>query len=289
MNASSPAIVTSRVPATDADEKMTADRAERKYLLPLPAASRLARDLKGQNDIARHYPPGFQALPGAQQFSTTIYFDTRDRLLFKATERGAASQKLRAREYYNLDPSLTQLVTSVNQLVRFDPIIWFELKTKRGHHVTKRRFGLPKAQVPTFLHEGTISEEIVAVQREHYGDKAYDFVQEVVELCHDSHQPFEVDCLVNYRRAAWQDAAGELRITLDQRVSFFEPPADLWTRKTALIRETLGRPAAVMSSAVVEVKTRGDIPRWLLDLLGRYGATTSDFSKFGAASRAVHG
>lgn len=288
MNASSPLLSHSPAPSAEADEKMTADRAERKYLLPLSAASRLARDLKG-NGVTRHYPPGFQALPGAQQFATTIYFDTKDRQLFKATERGESSRKLRAREYYNLDPSLTQLATSVNQLVRFDPVLWFELKTKHGHQVNKRRFGLPKAQVPSFLHRGTISSDIIAVQREQYGDKAYEFVQEVAQLCHESHHPFEVDCLVNYRRSAWQDDAGELRITLDQRVSFFHPPQDLWTRKTALIRETLGQPAEVLSCAVVEVKTRGAVPHWLQELLARYGATTSDFSKFGAASRAVHG
>src|SRR5690606_14665656 len=153
----------------------------------------------------------------------------------------------------------------------------------------KRRFGLPKAQVPSFLNRGTISADIIAVQREQYGDKAYEFVQEVAHLCHESQHPFEVDCLVNYKRAAWQDNAGELRVTLDQKVGFFEPPADLWTRKTALIRESLGRPAGVMSSAVIEVKTRGAVPHWLQELLDRYGATTADFSKFAAASRAVHG
>ena len=53
----------------------------------------------------------------------------------------------------------------------------------------------------------------------------------------------QADCLVNYRRLPWQDADGKLRVTLDVGLELFAPPADLWQRRHALVRESLGTPA----------------------------------------------
>ena len=38
--------------------------------------------------------------------------------------------KLRAKEYYDLHPELTETATDARQLVRFQPILWLELKHK---------------------------------------------------------------------------------------------------------------------------------------------------------------
>ena len=40
-------------------------------------------------------------------------------------------------------------------------------------------------------------------------------------------EPLRPSCLVNYRRIAFEDAAGTLRITFDQKMSCFAAPTDL--------------------------------------------------------------
>jgi hypothetical protein len=80
-----------------------------------------------------------------------------------------------------------------------------------------------------------------------------------------------------------------LRVTLDVNLEFFAPPADIWQRNHALIRETLGAPKGRQASAVLEVKARGTLPAWLLALLAEVKAERTSYSKFEEASRAVHG
>lgn len=270
-----------------ADQQMTADRSERKYLVSALEATQLGREFNHR--LERHYPPGFVTLPGTRQYSTTIYFDTVDRQLFRAAERGSTSVKLRAREYYNFDPSLAQLARRTRDLVRFDPVIWFELKSKQGDHVTKQRFALAKDEVPQFLSQGEFSAASVEIQQARFGPQAEQLMQDVTDLYRRFNQPFQVDCIVNYRRIAWQDEAGSLRLTLDRQVSFFEPLSGLWTRQEPLTRESLGPVRASAPGAVLEVKLRGEPPPWLSECLAQLAGLPCGFSKFLAASRAVHG
>lgn len=274
-------------PVRSNDELMTADRSEEKYLIEPDKVSELSKAIALR--IARHFPPGAVQLPRAQQFSTTIYFDTPSRHLFHQASTNDASVKLRSREYYTLDPSMVQVARRPEQMVRFDPVMWFELKHKDGHHVKKHRFAVPKADVPMFLSGGRITPEMVALQAPRHGAKAKEALLEIAELCQYYGESFNVDCIVNYRRVAWQDDEAALRLTLDRQVTFLTEPADLWTRKSALIRETLGQPKGVLDRAILEVKTRGTMPAWLSTAIQSAGTSLGDFSKFVAASRAVHG
>jgi hypothetical protein len=95
-------------------------------------------------------------------------------------------------------------------------------------------------------------------------------------------------CLVNYQRVAWQNPSAVLRVTLDFDVAFYRPPADLWTRRSALLRSTLGPTQGIEPWLIVEVKSRGDVPAWLADTLRACKANESSFSKFVRAGRAVH-
>jgi VTC domain len=269
------------------DELMTADRSEQKYLIEPAKVQQLMRAITER--VPRHFPPGAVRLPGAQQFSTTVYFDTPSRHLFHQASTNDASVKLRSREYYTLDPSMVRVARRPEQMVRFDPVMWFELKHKDGHQVKKHRFGIPKAEVPQFLSGGQITQEMVALQAPLHGDKARPALLEMAELCQYYGESFNVDCIVNYRRVAWQDDGEAVRLTLDRQVAFMTEPPDLWTRKSALIRETLGVPKGVLEHAILEVKTRGAMPTWLSTAIANAGTTLGDFSKFVAASRAVHG
>lgn len=287
---------------SSADELMTADRSERKYLLGLSDANAFSRKLDAH--LSRHTHSRSQ-LPNARLYSTTVYFDTHSRHLYQEASVANESVKLRAREYYAVDPSMVQLARRPEELVRFDRVLWFELKHKQGGRVQKRRFGIPKPDVPAFLSNGRITEEMVDVQLQQrttddghshglnevagqHGDKARSLLSEVSHLCQLYGEPFDVDCIVNYRRVAWQDERGLLRITLDRDVRFFPPPSDVWTRSFALTAETLGRPAAKLGHAIIEVKSRGTLPAWLESTLEATSAEASDFSKFVAASSHVH-
>jgi hypothetical protein len=143
--------------------------------------------------------------------------------------------------------------------------------------------------VPAFFAQGLVTPEMVEIQRPLYDTDGELVLREIAGYCRRYPEPFQADCLVNYRRLPWQDADGHLRVTLDVGLEFYAPPADLWRRDYALIRETLGKPRGRQPEAVLEVKARGTPPGWLRDLLAEVGAQRTTFSKFEAAARAIHG
>ncbi len=275
--------------ADSASERMTADRDETKFLIDAARARALIASFSEHVPVHRFRGKGENLLPGARGHVTTVYFDTPSRDLFRLATTEDSSVKLRAKEYYDLHPQLAELATDPRQLVRFRPLFWLELKQKTGTRSGKRRIAIPKADGPAFFGSGTISPRIFRMQRLLYGAESKDVLGEVAEFCARFREPLQADCVVNYRRIAWQDAAGTLRLTLDLGLTFFRPPQDLWTRKFALVRETLGSPVAEEPRAVVEVKARGAFPSWLTEVLEEAKADPLGFSKFESASRAVHG
>jgi hypothetical protein len=272
-----------------ADALMTARREERKYLLEPSHARRLVAALGQRLSPHRFNGEGANRLPDARHHVTTIYFDTPSRDLYAAARGASDSLKLRAKEYYDLHPKLTEVATDPRQLVRFRPVLFLEIKHKEGSFTGKRRIGIPKHDVPEFFAGGRITAEMIQLQERAFGRDAESVMTEVAALCRRFAEPLGADCLVHYRRSAWQDEAGTLRVTLDRALSFFAPPADLWTRDFALLGETLGVARATEPRLVLEVKSRVAEPAWLAQLLGELGAAAQPFSKFEAASRAVHG
>ncbi|HEU0032588.1 MAG TPA: polyphosphate polymerase domain-containing protein [Kofleriaceae bacterium] len=271
------------------DARMTAHRREAKYLVTVTQARALAATFQRHLESHRHRGKGANLLPAAHHYVTTIYFDTPQRTLFRSAHASEAHLKLRAKEYYDLHPGLTETATDPRQLVRYQPVLWLELKQRDGAHTSKRRIGIPKRDVPAFFAHGRITREMIAIQEPAYGADAKHVLDAVAALCASCEEPLAADCLVNYRRSAWQDAAGELRVTIDTGLAFFTPPADLWARDWALVRQTLGTPVAVESRRVLEIKSHGEPPAWLVDALRAHDVRGVSFSKFDAASSAVHG
>ena len=275
--------------ADERDAQMTAHREEAKYLVSLEQARVVVRELDRRLDAHRHRGEGANRLPQAQHYVTTIYFDTPSRTLFQAASQSGSHLKLRAKEYYDLHPDLTETATDPRQIVRFQPILWLEIKSRDGVHSGKRRIGLPKRDVPAFFARGEVTPEMVQIQEASHGAEARSVLEAVRDLCSSCSEPLRADCLVNYRRKAWQDAAGELRVTLDSGLAYYRPPDDLWDREWALLRSTLGTPVASAEHRVLEIKSRADQPAWLKELLQTQGIQLASFSKFEAASSAVHG
>jgi hypothetical protein len=277
-------------PTDDADAQLTASRDEVKYRVAPAQVQALASALTHQLPPHRFTGQGANALPRPRHFVTTVYFDTPSRHQFQASRADADHNlKMRAKEYYDLHPSLAELATDARQIVRYKPVMWLELKFKDGSRTGKRRIGIPKPQVPDFFRSGTVTPEMIELQRSCYGAESETVLTEIASYCGRYDEPMQADCLVNYRRLPWQDADGKLRVTLDVGIELFAPPADLWHRKFALVRESLGTPVARVDAAVLEVKSRDELPDWLRELLATTGAERGKFSKFEMASEAVHG
>jgi hypothetical protein len=269
---------------------MTAERDEVKYLIASEKIQPFAIAMAKHLPHHRFTGEGANRLPRPRHFVTTIYFDTASRLQFRAAKLDAEHNlKMRAKEYYDLHPSLAELATDPRQIVKYQPVLWLELKLKDGARTAKRRIGIPKKQVPAFFNQGAITPEMIELQREHYGGESENVLREIAEYCARFPEPMQADCLVNYRRLPWQDAEGTLRVTLDVGLEFYTPPGDLWQRNHALVRETLGPPKGRIEVGVLEVKSRGGQPDWLTELLEDVRATRERWSKFEEASLAVHG
>jgi hypothetical protein len=269
-------------PGDSADERMTADREETKYLVPPGRWESLAGELSRRLPGHRFTGEGANRLPDAHHYVTTIYFDTPSRSLLRAAASAPDNNvKIRAKEYYDLHPSLAEVATDPTQIVRYQPWLWFELKRREGTRTSKRRFRLPKQDVARFFAEGQVTADALALE------EGGDVLPEVVDTCRTLGEPLSAVCLVNYRRLSWQSDEAELRVTFDRGLASFAPPTDLWARRQALVRSALGAPAAQEPSGVLEVKRRGAMPGWLADCLVAIGVRPVPFSKFVAASRAV--
>jgi len=272
------------------DAQMTAEREELKYLIAPELVPRFSQAMGTHLPHHRFTGEGANRLPNPQHFVTTIYFDTTSRHQYRAAcENADHNAKIRAKEYYDLHPSLTELATDPRQIVRFQAALWLELKVKDGTRTRKRRIGIPKKDVPAFFASGKITPEMIDLQRPLYGLAGEAVLYEITAHCLRFGEPLQADCLVNYRRLPWQDVAGNLRVTLDVSLEYFAPPADLWQRNYALVRETLGAPRGRQSKGVLEVKARGQAPGWLEELIAEVKGAREKFSKFEEASQVVHG
>jgi hypothetical protein len=264
------------------DRLMTAEREESKYLIDAGRLGGLLRVLRQELSPHRYTGQGANQLPDAHHYSTTIYFDTPSLALLRAArEQPEQNLKLRAREYYDLHSSLTELATDPEQIVRYQPWLWFELKRREQNRTFKHRLRLNKPDVPAFLRGDYAAPLPGSPERaEHDG---------ILEFCASLGEPLGASLLVNYRRLALQDATGSLRVTLDVELSFYAPPADLWTRQRALVRGSFGAPRAVEHGCLLEVKRRATLPVWLERALEQAQAKPERFSKFLRAGQAVYG
>jgi hypothetical protein len=291
VSTSSPALSVEALPGTNAgshgeiaDRAITAEREETKYLVAPQRVPALG-SLLGQR-LTPHRFTGEAAnrLPGAEHFVTTIYFDTPSRAYYRAARENQQSNvKLRAKEYYDLHPSLAELATDPEQILRYQPWLWFELKRREGLVTSKRRFRFPKSAAATLFDERRAPE--LPTQNENEREDAEALIAHV----RAQSEPIGPSALVSYRRLSFQNADSTLRVTIDLGLSYFAVPPDLFRRARPLSRSELGKPAGISPQAVVEVKRRGSLPSWLAEALDSSAGPAVNFSKFVAASGALYG
>jgi hypothetical protein len=268
------------------DRRITAERDETKYLIARSDVARVVAIVGGELRPHRFEGDGANRLPAPQHFVTTVYFDTPSRAHYRGLpmSEGPGAVRVRAKEYYDVHPGLIETANKLDGIVRYQPWIWFELKRRSGVHTTKHRFRLRKRDIPLVLGDGSFETSgLSEIDKGAFPAE----VGQIVSHCDALSEPLISDCLVNYRRLAWQDANGELRVTLDLDLGVFDAPSALWKRQKALVRASLGLPRLILTDGVLEVKGNGRQPRWIGELLREVDATPIPFSKFTLASASV--
>jgi hypothetical protein len=239
-------------------------------------AARLEADWFHRSDAQQIEPPA--------HYITTLYFDSITHEIARACEAGIEDVRLRAREYCDQLPE---------QLPRREPLLWLEVKTRNGPSTRKIRFAIPSHEIETALGDGVASERLYFHSRSRpWGQSAEAVLREIAQLSTNA-GPLEPDCMSHYRRRAWQDTCETLRITLDTELAFYRAPTNLVWCDTALSDAIAEPPVTQLRHSLVEIKSRGVPPDWLLELMIEVGLEPAyegqrAFSKFVAASHAVH-
>jgi hypothetical protein len=266
------------------DAALTAEREETKYLVGHAELPALLRAIEAQLEPHRFTGEAANLLPDAQHFVTTIYFDTPSLSYLSAAKANQHSNlKVRAKEYYDLHPSPAELAADPPQILRYQPWLWFELKRREGALTSKRRFRLPKVAAASLFDDRRAPESLPQSASERADAEA------LIAHVRAQTEPVAPSALVNYQRLSFQNPESTLRVTIDRGLAFFPAPADLFLRPRALSRSELGRPAGSEPRVVVEVKRRAPLPSWLEQALAEAAGGAVSFSKFVAASEAVHG
>jgi hypothetical protein len=265
--------------------QLTFDRAETKYLVAPGLVPIIAREIA--RVLPRHEFRGQSTgwTSPRLEFATTIYFDTGERELYREAVAKPVHAKLRARDYYSVGTPATDHARA-GHAIAGTALVWLEIKHRDGGRTRKRRAAIARRDLARLFQGDGVSAEALALAER---DAAMaDLLVEIARIRRLGSASLRPDCVVHYRRAAWQDAAGSLRVTIDREVEFFAATIGTLTRD-AWTRHALGRAAGRLDAAVLEIKLRGTLPTWLERVLMRHHLTPERFSKFVAASRAVHG
>jgi len=185
----------------------------------------------------------------------TLYFDRPDgSLARRALEHPLRCTKVRTRQYPE------------------DPSIWFEVKTRRGCWTRKSRLQLSRSEAAALL-RGLTPAEMDAFGPLHGSDD-----DEAEARCHLRELAegglLPVGAVHAFRRT-FLVRADQVRITLDQGISYYRPCED----PTSLDGATApGLLLQTESSLVLEVKYAGALPDWGRELVS--GLRRSSYSKF---------
>ena len=192
---------------------------------------------------------GFEKADFGSPRVQSLYYDTADHALIRASlERPAYKEKLRLRAY-GVPGDLTQSFVEIKK--KFDGVVY------------KRRTEMPLREATEALLRGRMPEKTGQVGRE---------IQWMLRRY--SLQPAAV---ISYDRDAWfcREQPG-VRITFDRCLTFRDREPDL---NSGMI----GIPLLPADRRLMEIKTNGVYPLWLIRLLQETGARRIHFSKYGLA------
>ena len=183
-----------------------------------------------------------------------IYYDTDSYLLIRRSiEKPVYKEKLRLRSYGRAGA---------------DDSVFVELKKKYDGVVYKRRLTMPQAEVMKCLAEHAPLPGNSQISRE------IDYFSEFYRTLHPA-------AFISYEREAFYSVDGsDLRVTFDENIL-------ARTRELTLDSGTYGTPLLRDGMTLMEVKTSGGYPRWLVDVLTKNRIYKTSFSKYGCCYEKV--
>lgn len=183
----------------------------------------------------------------------SLYYDTPKHLLIRRSlEHPVYKEKLRLRSYGLAKPSDT---------------VFVELKKKFCSVVYKRRIAMTHDKAISYLAgNGQIADSQIANEI-NYALKIYENLAPAVLLSYE-------------REAFYARNNHEFRVTFDRNI--------LWRDyDLSLDKGIFGTPILEDQKVLMEVKTDGAIPGWMVDFLTANKLYKTSFSKYGTAYRAI--
>lgn len=184
-----------------------------------------------------------------------IYYDTDNyRLVRKSLEQPVYKEKLRVRSYGQVEPG---------------DRVFVELKKKYEGVVYKRRIHIPEMAAMEYL-----------AGRKEAPDKSQ--IAEEIDYFLQFYGTLAPKVFLSYEREAYfTGKPSEFRVTFDENI--------LW-RETDLSLEkgVYGTPILKQGQTLMEIKTPGSIPLWMVKLLSEEEIRKTSFSKYGNAYTEIY-
>ncbi len=184
----------------------------------------------------------------------SLYFDTPSYLLIRRSmEHPLYKEKLRIRSYGVADDNTT---------------VFVELKKKFDSVVYKRRVGMKISDARRYLfaHENVTDSQIV----------------HEISYCMENYENLQPSVMLSYEREAYYARDNhDFRITFDNNI--------LWRDyDLSLTSGIYGEPILQEDEVLMEVKTSGAIPLWMVNILSENKIYKTSFSKYEKAYRRIN-
>lgn len=183
----------------------------------------------------------------------SLYLDTPDFLLVRRSlDKPMYKEKLRLRSYGTAQP---------------DTDVFIELKKKYDSVVYKRREAMNLFELESYIKTGIMPKDTQIMREIDFAMKRYAGIAPAV--------------LLSYEREAFYDKYNyDFRMTFDENI--------LWrTEELTLNSPVYGTPILESGHVLLEVKTAGAMPLWLVHFFSKYHLAPVSFSKYGSAYRAL--
>lgn len=193
--------------------------------------------------------------PHGRSTIQSLYFDTPDFLLIRRSmEHPLYKEKLRLRSYGVANANTT---------------VFVELKKKYNSVVYKRRIAMTEAEASRYL-LGHIPSEDSQIRRE-------------IDYCIAHYPSLAPRVLLSYEREAYYGKDNpNFRITFDETI--------LWRNTDVNLTSGIyGTPILPEENTLMEIKTSGAIPLWMVRLLSENHIYKTSFSKYASAYTCICG
>lgn len=199
----------------------------------------------------------------------SLYYDTPKHLLIRRSlEHPIYKEKLRIRSYGVAEPSDT---------------VFVELKKKFCSVVYKRRIAMTYDKALSYLAgNGQIAGSQVADSQVADSQGADSQIANEINYALKIYENLAPAVLLSYEREAFYARNNhEFRVTFDRNI--------LWRDyDLSLDKGIYGTPILEDQKVLMEVKTDGAIPGWMVDFLTQNKLYKTSFSKYGTAYRAIY-